>query len=185
MRLVLYALNDDLRRANGIAAMTTDVLMEYRNDPGTGTVIKMSFMPKPGAQGHYILDEDTRMAIAATVGLLSPYDEVVVMMHAGPAKLSVQGATHGEAVIDAGRWALADARMIFSACTPARLYLLCCNFGSPVPPILGQNTITDGPAYIAQRMPTGATVFAMNENVMIVREMPVLRPTFYTRRITA
>jgi len=161
------------------------VFQEFRNDPGTGTVIKMTFVPKPGPPGFYILDDDTRMAFVGTVGLISPYDEVVVMMHAGPARLSVQGANHGDAVIGAGRWSLLDARTILSACTPARLYFLCCQFGSAVPPVLGQNTITDGPAFIAERMPTGATVCAMNENVMAIVGMPVLRPTFYTRRITA
>lgn len=185
MRLVLYTLDSDKRRANGIAATASDVFEAFRNDPGAGTVIKMSFVPKQGAAGYYVLDEDTRMAIAATVGLMSPYDEVVVMMHAGPARLSVQGATHGDAVIGAGWWSLADARTILSACTPTRLYFMCCQFGSTVPPTLGQNTITDGPAFIAQRMPTGATVCAMNENVMAIVGMPVLRPTFYTRRITA
>ena len=185
MRLVLYVLDGDRRRANGIAATTSEVFEEFRNDPGTGTVIKMSFVPKQGAAGFYVLDEDTRMAFAAAVGLLSSCDEVVVMMHAGPAKLSVQGATHGHTTIASGRWSLQDARGILSACAPKRLYLLCCQFGKTLEAVPGQNTITDGPAFLAQRMPAGATVFAMNENVMATVGMPVLRPTFYTRRVPA
>lgn len=185
MRLVLYVLDADRRRANGIAATTSDVFEGFRNDPGAGTVIKMSFVPKPGAPGFFVLDEDTRMAFAAAVGLLSSCDEVVVMMHAGPARLSVQGATHGHATIATGSWSLHDARSMLSACAPTALYLLCCKFGKPRVAVPGQNTITDGPAFLAARMPAGSTVFAMNENVMATVGMPVLRPTFYTRQVPA
>jgi hypothetical protein len=185
MRLVLYTLETDRRRANGIAATNSDVFHEFRNDPGAGTVIKMTFVPKPNAQGLYILDEDTRIAFASAVGLLSACDEVVVMMHAGAAKLSVQGASHGNVEIAGGRWSLHDARTMISACAPTRLFMLCCQFGKVLEPVIGQDIITDGPAFLAQRMPAGATVFAMNENVMAIGGMPVLRPNFYTRQVAA
>jgi len=183
MRLVLYTLDTDFRRANGIAATTTDIFNGPQNDPGAGTVIKMSFIPVPNSATLYALDEDTRMAIALTVGLLSTCDEVVVIMHASPSRLSVQGAQNGNATLAAGYWSLNDAREVFRACAPSRLFFLCCKFGRTLPVVHGQNNITDGAVYIQQRLPPGSRVFAMNENVMAMSGMPVLRPTFYTRQL--
>lgn len=185
MRLVLYTLATDLRRANGIAATPTDVFQRFENNPAPGTVIKMSFVLSPGAVGIYVLDEGTRTALAATVGLLSTYDEIVIMMHASASRLSVQGATNqAGAQIATGRWSLADARTILSACAPTKLFFMCCQFGK-VRVATPANPVTDGVTYIAQQMPTGTKLLAMNENVMAIAGMPVLRETFYTRRVTA
>ncbi|WP_293933495.1 hypothetical protein [Iodobacter sp.] len=188
MRLVLYTLVTDKKKAERIAAMTDDIYHIGGVAPtGDGCAVRMSFT-KVGSSSGYVLDEDSKMAIAASVGLLNSIDSVVFILHAYPGKLCPQGAhsSIGEITSTAAAWSLTNARNLLAIWGPSSVYFLCCEFGQIRPSGFAQHyVVPDGPLYIAQGLQAGVRIFALTEKVYIFDGMPVLRDSYYSRRITS
>jgi hypothetical protein len=187
MRLVLYSLKGDERKALGIAKMTGDIYRGPNGGNGDGITIHMSFSRAHATRKRYVLDDDTKMSIAGAVGLLDSIDEVVVLMHAAPGRLSPAGGVSGGLAIPEGSsWCLDDLRDLLRAWAPRRIYFLCCEFGKPrALNVIAGYQVADGPSYMAQGLKPGTEIFALTAVAMVVQQMPVLRATYYNKKVTA
>jgi len=186
MRIALYTLDTDKRKAETIASMTGDKYQLGKMDGGEGCAVQMSFQ-KVGKIENYRLDERTKCEIADSVGLLSAVDSVVFIMHAYPGKLCPQGAKCGNVNIasNGAAWDLLELRTLLMAWGASSVYFLCCEFGAHRNRDLGEPfRVHDGPDFASQGLRAGTRIFAMEEKVFINSGMPVLSEGFYTRKLT-
>lgn len=186
MRLVLYSLASDRRKAHGIANIGQNGVLTAFSDTAQAPndAVYMEFERAHHNLPRYRLTQGCRMAIALTVGLLQSVDELVIIMHAGPGMLSVQGGVSGVTTLAGGAWSLDDVGVLLAGLTPTKVYFLCCNFGSPrINDLVPGYRVPDGPAYVASKTKSGTTMHALNEVAMATIGMPVLTNSFYQRHL--
>ncbi|WP_284617536.1 hypothetical protein [Aquabacterium humicola] len=186
MRLVLYSMATDRRKAHGIANIGPNGVLNAFSDTAQApnVALQMEFERTHPTRPRYRLTQGTRMAIALTVGLLQSVDELVIVMHAGPGMLAVDGGTTGTATLASGAWSLDDAGLLIHGLEPTAVYFLCCNFGRPrLDDLVPGYRVADGPGYLAALTRATMTMHAMNEAAMAAMGMPVLTTGFYQRHV--
>ncbi len=185
MRLVLYSLPADMRKANGFANIVGQNLGPFANHPNPPNLaIRMEFIRPDPQRPRYILDQGTRDLLMFEIGLLGTVEELVIIMHGAPGTLSVAGGVLVGApqAIPNGSWSQDDCANLIAGLRPGRVFFVCCQFGR-----LRMNNLipgyqsADGPLYIAQRTHVGTYLYSEVNNVLAVQGMPVLDPNYYAR----